>query len=124
MRNGSLKKFIQSDPKIMAKNLFDETLEDFSKTKVALIIGKGYFIVIRDDYHNRVLVEYMNCFNFADVHVDEAFRFDGLTRQLCEQLYLTGETQTIDRILFQLSRRYWDCNPAKHNLYITVGKII
>jgi len=32
-------------------------------------------------------------------------------RRLCGKLYLKAETQQVDRILEQFSRRYWDCNP-------------
>jgi len=35
-----------------------------------------------------------------------------LFRRLCGKLYLKGETQQVDRILEQFSRRYWDCNPG------------
>ncbi|PBK74408.1 hypothetical protein ARMSODRAFT_986341 [Armillaria solidipes] len=32
--------------------------------------------------------------------------------QFCSKLYLKGETQQVDRILEEFSRRYWDCNPG------------
>ncbi|KAG6837700.1 hypothetical protein H0H93_003502 [Arthromyces matolae] len=31
--------------------------------------------------------------------------------RLCSKLYLKAETQQVDRILEEFSRRYWDCNP-------------
>jgi PH/SEC7 domain-containing protein len=37
---------------------------------------------------------------------------DVLYRRLCGKLYLKAETQQVDRILEQFSRRYWDCNPG------------
>lgn len=33
-------------------------------------------------------------------------------RRLCAKLFLKGETQQVDRILEEFSRRYWECNPA------------
>lgn len=33
-------------------------------------------------------------------------------RRLCAKLYLKAETQQVDRILEEFSRRYWDCNPT------------
>ncbi|KAJ3274240.1 hypothetical protein HDV01_003313 [Terramyces sp. JEL0728] len=39
--------------------------------------------------------------------------------KLCEHLDLNGETQAIDRILYQVSKRYWKCNPEFHQVYRT-----
>ena len=36
--------------------------------------------------------------------------FTSLCRRLCAKLYLKAETQQVDRILDEFSRRYWDCN--------------
>lgn len=33
-----------------------------------------------------------------------------VNRRLCAKLYLKGETQQVDRILEEFSRRYWECN--------------
>jgi PH/SEC7 domain-containing protein len=33
-------------------------------------------------------------------------------RHLCNKLYLKAETQQVDRILVQFSRRYQECNPS------------
>lgn len=35
-----------------------------------------------------------------------------ICRRLCAKLYLKAETQQVDRILEEFSRRYWDCNPG------------
>lgn len=35
----------------------------------------------------------------------------GALRRLCDKLYLKAETQQVDRILAQFSRRYFDNNP-------------
>lgn len=42
------------------------------------------------------------------------------TRRLCAKLYLKAETQQVDRILEEFSRRYWDCNPG--GLYGSASK--
>jgi hypothetical protein len=34
-------------------------------------------------------------------------------RGLCAKLYLKAETQQLDRILEEFSRRFWDCNPTR-----------
>lgn len=33
-------------------------------------------------------------------------------RRFCAKLFLKAETQQVDRILEEFSRRYWDCNPG------------
>ncbi|GAA5833819.1 hypothetical protein JCM9279_001632 [Rhodotorula babjevae] len=48
---------------------------------------------------------YVDKFDFAGLSLDAAFR------RLCGKLYLKGETQQVDRILEQFSRRYFDDNP-------------
>ncbi|CAE6497404.1 unnamed protein product [Rhizoctonia solani] len=47
---------------------------------------------------------YMDCFDFSGMRLDAAFR------HLCTKLYLKAETQQVDRILEDFSRRFWDCN--------------
>ena len=37
----------------------------------------------------------------------------GMRRRLCSKLYLKAETQQVDRILEEFSRRFWDCNPNR-----------
>ncbi|KAK7057207.1 hypothetical protein R3P38DRAFT_2839951 [Favolaschia claudopus] len=51
------------------------------------------------------LHHYMNYFDFGGLRLDLAFR------RLCAKLYLKAETQQVDRILEEFSRRYWECNP-------------
>ena len=43
-----------------------------------------------------------------------------MPRRLCAKLYLKAETQQVDRILEEFSRRYWDCNPT--SLYGSASK--
>ncbi|KAG8213666.1 hypothetical protein J3R82DRAFT_10361 [Butyriboletus roseoflavus] len=50
---------------------------------------------------------YMDYFDFAGLRLDNAFR------RLCSKLYLKAETQQVDRILEEFSRRFWDCNPFR-----------
>ncbi|KAH7335903.1 hypothetical protein B0J17DRAFT_719566 [Rhizoctonia solani] len=47
---------------------------------------------------------YMDYFDFTMMRLDAAFR------HLCTKLYLKAETQQVDRILEEFSRRFWDCN--------------
>lgn len=48
----------------------------------------------------------LGSFESAVLKTDLAF-----CRRLCEKLYLKAETQQVDRILEQFSRRYWENNP-------------
>ncbi|KAG8710541.1 hypothetical protein FRC11_004407, partial [Ceratobasidium sp. 423] len=50
------------------------------------------------------LRHYMDYFDFGGMRLDGAFR------HLCNKLYLKAETQQVDRILEEFSRRFWDCN--------------
>ncbi|KAL8293795.1 hypothetical protein RQP46_000496 [Phenoliferia psychrophenolica] len=49
--------------------------------------------------------KYIDFFDFTGLRLDLAFR------RLCEKLYLKAETQQVDRILEQFSRRYFENNP-------------
>jgi Sec7-like guanine-nucleotide exchange factor len=51
------------------------------------------------------LRHYMDFFDFSGLRLDNAFR------RLCAKLYLKAETQQVDRILEEFSRRYWETNP-------------
>ena len=42
---------------------------------------------------------------------NRAYSLLSLFSRLCEKLYLKAETQQVDRILEQFSRRYWENNP-------------
>ncbi|KAG8754708.1 hypothetical protein FRC12_011107 [Ceratobasidium sp. 428] len=54
---------------------------------------------------NKVALRYyMDYFDFSGMRLDSAFR------HLCTKLYLKAETQQVDRILEEFSRRFWDCN--------------
>jgi len=62
----------------------------------------------------------MEFFDFGGLRLDIAFRCVTLlfyevmaheNRNLCSKLYLKAETQQVDRILEQFSKRYWECNP-------------
>ncbi|CAE7084045.1 unnamed protein product [Rhizoctonia solani] len=54
---------------------------------------------------NKVTLRYyMGYFDFTGMRLDAAFR------HLCTKLYLKAETQQVDRILEEFSRRFWDCN--------------
>lgn len=65
---------------------------------------------------NLVLESYMGHFDFKGVYLEQAFR------NLCSKLSLKGETQQIDRILMQFSKRYFECNPRC--ILASPGKVI
>ncbi|KAJ7084372.1 hypothetical protein B0H15DRAFT_393041 [Mycena belliarum] len=75
--------------------------EDFlGKEKIAEWLG-GVAPVNKVALHH-----YINFFDFTALRLDLAFR------RLCAKLYLKAETQQVDRILEEFSRRYWECNPG------------
>ncbi|KAI8984095.1 hypothetical protein BDF20DRAFT_365079 [Mycotypha africana] len=71
-----------------------------SKEKMASWLGQ------KDPFHQAVLYEYMQFFDF------KAMRLDGAFRKLCSKLYFKAEAQQIDRILEAFAQRYWDCNSS------------
>ncbi|KAH6565213.1 hypothetical protein BASA84_001159 [Batrachochytrium salamandrivorans] len=104
----TLKQYKERHPVDVGRLLYNGMLPGCRPNDISLIIGKG------DDYHRVVLESYMNSYDFSEVGLDEAFR------QLCTKLYLAGETQMVDRILYQFSRRYWDCNISLQPMFRSV----
>ncbi|EJD02779.1 uncharacterized protein FOMMEDRAFT_133996 [Fomitiporia mediterranea MF3/22] len=75
--------------------------DDFlPKEKIAEWLG-GHKLV-----NKLALRYYMDYFDFSGLRLDVAFR------RLCAKLYLKAETQQVDRILEEFSRRYWETNPT------------
>ncbi|KAF9005374.1 hypothetical protein BDZ89DRAFT_1168897 [Hymenopellis radicata] len=92
------------DPDARAKELaqrcWSEDEEFLAKEKIAEWLGGTGAI------NKATLQYYVDFFDFSNLRLDLAFR------RLCSKLYLKGETQQVDRILAEFSRRYWDCNPT------------
>lgn len=86
--------------KELATRCWNEDEDFLAKEKIAEWLGG----------HGRInklaLRHYVDFFDFQGLRLDLAFR------RFCAKLYLKGETQQVDRILEQFSRRYWDCNPG------------
>ncbi|KAF5354747.1 hypothetical protein D9756_005253 [Leucocoprinus leucothites] len=91
---------LEAKAKELAKKCWDEDEEFLAKDKIAEWLGK----------HGRLnkitLRYYMEGFDFPGLRLDVAFR------HMCAKLFLKGETQQVDRILEEFSKRYWDCNPG------------
>ncbi|KAJ7594136.1 signal peptide peptidase-domain-containing protein [Mycena floridula] len=84
----------------MAQRCWHEDDEFLTKDKIAEWLGGTGLI-------NKVALQnYVDLFDFSGLRLDLAFR------RLCAKLYIKGETQQVDRILEEFSRRYWDCNPG------------
>ncbi|KAH7888837.1 hypothetical protein F5I97DRAFT_1804288 [Phlebopus sp. FC_14] len=84
--------------KELAARCYQEDEEFLAKEKIAEWLGGNGQI-------NKIaLRHYMNYYDFTGLRLDMAFR------RLCTKLYLKGETQQVDRILEEFSRRFWDCN--------------
>ncbi|CAO3644374.1 unnamed protein product [Mucor hiemalis] len=83
-----------------AQRIWDEDNSVYSDlNKVVEWIGNG------KESSNAILESYMEHFDFQDLKLEQAFR------NLCSKLHLKGETQQIDRVLYQFSTRYFECNP-------------
>lgn len=94
-----------SDPEERGKELaarcYREDEEFLAKDKIAEWLGGNGRI-------NKIALHYyMDYYDFTGLRLDSAFR------RLCGKLYLKGETQQVDRILEEFSRRFWDCNPNR-----------
>ncbi|TFK53596.1 hypothetical protein OE88DRAFT_1733496 [Heliocybe sulcata] len=83
----------------LAAKCWAEDEEFLHKEKIAEWLG-GHGRI-----NNIVLHHYMDNFDFSGLRLDNAFR------RLCGKLFLKAETQQVDRILEEFSRRYWECNP-------------
>ncbi|KZT29200.1 hypothetical protein NEOLEDRAFT_1167197 [Neolentinus lepideus HHB14362 ss-1] len=83
----------------LAAKCWAEDEEFLHKEKIAEWLG-GHGRINKIALHH-----YMDNFDFSGLRLDNAFR------RLCAKLFLKAETQQVDRILEEFSRRYWDCNP-------------
>ncbi|TFK74047.1 hypothetical protein BDN72DRAFT_956116 [Pluteus cervinus] len=91
---------IETRGKELATRCWNEDEDFLLKEKIAEWLGGQVLI-------NKVaLKHYIDFFDFTGLRLDLAFR------KLCTKLFLKGETQQVDRILDEFSRRYWDCNPG------------
>ncbi|KAJ3823819.1 hypothetical protein EV361DRAFT_794093 [Lentinula raphanica] len=83
----------------LATRCWNEDEQFLGKEKIAEWLGGTGPI------NKAALQHYMSHFDFSGLRLDMAFR------RLCAKLYLKAETQQVDRILEEFSRRYWECNP-------------
>ncbi|KAH0827483.1 hypothetical protein J3R83DRAFT_4178 [Lanmaoa asiatica] len=110
--------------KELAVRCYQEDDAFLAKDKIAEWLGGQYvhprcffFLVVRTgrliscfdsgSINKITLRYYMDYFDFTGLRLDIAFR------RLCSKLYLKAETQQVDRILEEFSRRFWDCNPVR-----------
>ncbi|GAA5802856.1 hypothetical protein HPULCUR_008331 [Helicostylum pulchrum] len=83
-----------------AQRIYDQDTTVYNSLDIVVEwIGNG------EKSSNAILQSYMSLFDFQNLKLEQAFR------TLCSKLYLKGETQQIDRVLFQFSTRYFQCNP-------------
>ncbi|GAA6059042.1 hypothetical protein JCM10212_001267 [Sporobolomyces blumeae] len=82
-----------------AKRCWDEDETFLERRKIAEWLGSSH------ELNRHALRHYIDSFDFSDIRLDVAFR------KLCGKLYLKAETQQVDRILEQFSRRYFEDNP-------------
>ncbi|KAJ7647350.1 hypothetical protein FB45DRAFT_782018 [Roridomyces roridus] len=99
-RGGEDSEDMETRGKELATRCWKEDEDFLGKDKIAEWLG-GIAPVNKVALHH-----YLNFFDFSGLRLDLAFR------RLCAKLYLKAETQQVDRILEEFSRRYWECNPA------------
>ncbi|PFH45519.1 hypothetical protein AMATHDRAFT_184519 [Amanita thiersii Skay4041] len=89
---------IEGRGKELAQRCWDEDETFLAREKIAEWLGGQGKI-------NRVTLRYYTAFfDLSGLRLDLAFR------RLCSKLYIKGETQQVDRILEEFSKRYWECN--------------
>ncbi|XP_043842614.1 PH and SEC7 domain-containing protein 4 [Dromiciops gliroides] len=75
-------------------------LDGFRKSEVAVHLQKN------NDFSREVAEKYLSFFQFKDKSLDQALR------SFLQALVLSGETQERERILYQFSKRFHQCNPG------------
>ncbi|GAA6028264.1 hypothetical protein JCM8097_006946 [Rhodosporidiobolus ruineniae] len=90
---------VQEKARELAKKAWDEDEGFLERRKIATWLGSAGRINVA------ALRFYIDNFDFTGLRLDVAFR------RLCAKLYLKAETQQVDRILEQFSRRYFEDNP-------------
>ncbi|KAK4509587.1 uncharacterized protein ATC70_007940 [Mucor velutinosus] len=83
----------------LQKRLWNEDVTLCAKEEIAEFLGSP------KSSRPKVLMLYMNNFDFANQRLDAAFR------TLCAKLYLKAESQQLDRIIEAFAKRYYECNP-------------
>ncbi|BGP32385.1 hypothetical protein JCM10296v2_004166 [Rhodotorula toruloides] len=91
---------VEEKARVLATRAWDEDETFLDKRKIAEWLGTAGRL------RSAVLRFYIDHFDFAGLRLDLAFR------KLCGKLYLKAETQQVDRILEQFSRRYFEDNPS------------
>ncbi|GAN04434.1 conserved hypothetical protein [Mucor ambiguus] len=84
----------------LQKRLWNEDVTLCPKEEIAEFLGSP------KSSRPKVLMLYMNNFDFANQRLDAAFR------TLCAKLYLKAESQQLDRIIEAFAKRYYECNPT------------
>ncbi|KAJ1960898.1 hypothetical protein IWQ62_004055 [Dispira parvispora] len=87
----------------VARNLFHSEEPSLFPEEYVEYLGK------RGRQYALIRQHYFSHFDFKGKSLEEAFR------SLCAHLFIRGESQVIDRILIDFSRRYHECNP-QHSL--------
>ncbi|KAJ1659534.1 hypothetical protein IWQ61_001410 [Dispira simplex] len=83
----------------VARNLFYNEEPSLFPEEYVEYLGK------RGRQYAQIRKHYFNHFDFKGKSLEEAFR------SLCAHLFIRGESQVIDRILINFSRRFHECNP-------------
>ncbi|KAJ3172838.1 hypothetical protein HDU87_007761 [Geranomyces variabilis] len=96
----------EMDPVLVGQLLWKEALPEITYDRISEVIGKG------NDFSRAILASYMDCFDFGNQEIDEAFR------TLASHLLVTGESQVLSRIFDSFARKWWECNPQAWHVYL------
>lgn len=99
-RRGSDTEDVEAKGKELGTRCWNEDETFLPREKIAEFLGGTSAL------SKKALQNYINFYDFANLRLDHAFR------RLCAKLFLRGETQQVDRILAEFSRRYFECNPT------------
>lgn len=103
---------MKEQAKRLARQCWEEDESVFKREKLAEWLGSPEST--EEGLPCLTLKYYMRCFDFERLRIDFAFR------KLCMKLFLKGETQQVDRILIEFSKRFWEQNAS--NLYFSIGE--
>ncbi|EKD11814.1 Sec7 domain containing protein [Drepanopeziza brunnea f. sp. 'multigermtubi' MB_m1] len=82
-----------------ARKIYDGNEDFILKERAAAWLGED------NPIHLRTLVAYMELYNFTNLNILAALRL------MCGKLVLKAESQQVDRILINFSKRWCQCNP-------------
>ncbi|MBW0524123.1 hypothetical protein O181_063838 [Austropuccinia psidii MF-1] len=99
--------------KVLLERLNDQESPEEYLERLSLVVGQSRIPSVlatsSNEYYQSVLLQFMTLFEFGHDPIDLALR------KFLMIVYLPKETQEIDRVIENFSKRYLDCNPKLFN---------